>query len=86
MAMTEDLWRWGVVEIVTAIRAGEVSSREVMEAHIQRIATVNGSLNGVTQVLHDEALQAADAADRARASGAALGPLHGVTVHGEGEY
>jgi len=78
MAVTENLWRWGVVEIVTAIRDGEVSSREVVEAHIQRIAMVNSSLNGVTRVLHDAALQAADAADRIQASGAALGSLHGV--------
>jgi amidase len=52
-----------------------VSSREVVEAHLARIDEVNGFVNAVTVVLGESALEAADAADRRRAS---KGPLHGV--------
>ena len=58
--------------------AGEVSSREVVEAHLVRVDKVNGQLNAIVRLLADEALAAADAADRAVADGRDLGPLHGV--------
>ena len=60
------------------MRSGEVSSREVVEAHLQRIDEVNWALNAVVRRLDDEALSAADGADRAFAAGSLLGPLHGV--------
>src|SRR4051794_3989634 len=60
------------------IRDREVSSREVVQAHLDRIEAVNPALNAIVRLLPDEALAAADAADRAVADGAALGPLHGV--------
>jgi amidase len=65
-------------ELAALIRAGEVSSREVVEAHLARIEAVNGRINAVTVVLSEPALAAADLADSARRSGRALGPLHGV--------
>jgi len=39
-AMTE-LWRLGAAELAGRIRAGERSSREVVEAHLRRIEQVN---------------------------------------------
>jgi amidase len=60
------------------IRAGEVSSREVVEAHLARIEAVNGHVNAITVALSDAARAAADQADRARLSGGSMGPLHGV--------
>ena len=60
------------------LRDGEVSAVEVVEAHIERIADVNPALNAVVQVDAERAVNTAKAADRARAAGAALGPLHGV--------
>src|SRR5215813_662369 len=78
--MENDLWRVGVVELAKAIREKQVSSREVIQAHLDRIHAVNGRLNAVTVVLHEEALRAAEAADQALAKGAALGPLHGVPM------
>lgn len=70
--------------LATAIRAGEVSSREVVDAHLARIDAINPALNALTVVLATAARMAADAADRARAAGARLGSLHGVpfTVKG----
>ncbi|HYY79988.1 MAG TPA: amidase family protein, partial [Actinomycetes bacterium] len=60
------------------VRAGEVSSREAVGAHLARIDQVNPQVNAVRVGLAEQALQAADAADRRRAAGEPLGPLHGV--------
>ena len=77
--MTE-LSRLGAEELAGRIRVGEVSSREVVEAHLRRIEQVNPRLNAVTVVLAESALAAADAADRAVRSGAPVGPLGGVPI------
>ena len=77
--MTE-IWRHSAGELAQAIARRDLSSREVVEAHLARIETVNPKLNAVVQVLAEDALAAADLADKAVASGAALGPLHGVPV------
>jgi amidase len=67
-------------ELAALIASHQASSREVVEAHLQRIDEVNGYLNAVTVVLGESALAAADAADRRllRRSVGALGPFHGV--------
>ena len=75
--MTE-LWQLGALELAGKIRGREVSSREVLEAHLDRVEQCNGSLNAIVRLLTDEARQAADAADAAVARGDELGPLHGV--------
>lgn len=72
------LWRMSACELAVAIRSGEASSREVVDAHLQRISEVNPSVNAVTVVLAEEALEAAAAADETAARGAELPPLHGV--------
>lgn len=76
--MSNELWRDSAQGLAARIRAGEVSSREVVDAHLARIEAVNPHLNAVVRVLADEARGAADAADTARANGDHLGPLHGV--------
>lgn len=65
-----------------AIRAGRLSSVEATQAHLERIANLNGSLNALVVVDGDRALKAAQAADRARANGKGgkLGDLHGVPI------
>ena len=73
-----ELWRKGAVELAALIRDREVSSREVVQAHLDRIEAVNPHLNAIVRLLADQALAAADAADRAVADGTSLGPLHGV--------
>jgi Asp-tRNA(Asn)/Glu-tRNA(Gln) amidotransferase A subunit family amidase len=73
-----ELWRKGAVELAALIRDREVSSREVVQAHLDRIEAVNPHLNAIIRLLPDQALAAADAADRAVADGNGLGPLHGV--------
>ncbi len=72
------LCRCSAAELAALIASREASSREVVEAHLARIDEVNGSVNAVTVVLGEAALEAADAADRAAHVGAFKGPLHGV--------
>ncbi len=79
-----DLWRMSAMDLAEAIRSRQVSSQEVIEAHLRRIEAVNPSVNAVTVVLGEQALEAAKAADRAVAGGGDLPPFHGVpfTVKG----
>ncbi len=78
--MSNELWRKGALELAGMIARKEVSSVEVVQAHLDRIDAVNPKLNAVVRRLDDSALDAAASADRAVATGAALGPLHGVPV------
>ena len=71
------LCRRTAVELAGLIRVGDVSSREVVEAHLARIDEVNDYVNAVTLILRESALEAADAADRADAAERAR-PFHGV--------
>ena len=73
-----ELWRMSATELAEAIRSRQVSSQEVIEAHLRRIEAVNGSINAVVIVMAEQALKAAKTADRAVAAGADLGPFHGV--------
>jgi amidase len=65
-------------ELAGLIRLKQVSSREVVQAFLDRIGTVNASLNALTVIFAEAALGAADQADRALAAGDDVGPLHGV--------
>src|SRR5215208_3316455 len=66
--------------LARAIRNGRLSSVDATEAHLQRIARLNGPINALVVVDRDGALKAARAADRARAKKDRLGPLHGVPI------
>ena len=66
--------------IAQAIRAREVSSVEVVQTHLDRIAEVNPSLNAVVCLCAERALDEARRADTALAHGDATGPLHGVPM------
>ena len=76
--MAQELWRKSALELAADIRTKKVSSREVVDAHLERIAQVNGHVNAVVRVLADEARAGADAADAALAAGKPLGVFHGV--------
>jgi amidase len=78
VAITTDLWRMSATELAKAIRSAQVSSQEVVEAHLRRIERVNPAVNAVPVVLAEQAIEAAQAADRAVAAGGELPPLHGV--------
>ena len=61
-----------------AVRDGDVSAVELLEAHAARIEERNGAVNAIVLPRLGEARAEAQAADDARARGEPLGPLHGV--------
>jgi amidase len=78
--MSGELWRSDAVQLTEAIRHGRISCREAVSASLERLNAVNSAVNAVTVVLADEALAAADEADRKIKRGKAAGPLHGVPI------
>ena len=77
---SDEIWRWDATRMAAAIAQRTVSSREAVQACLDRMAAVNPRLNAMTVNLGAQALTAADRADAAVARGDALGPLHGVPV------
>ena len=55
-----DLIRQSAAVLASAIAEREVSAVEVTQAHLDRIAAVNGRVNAITVVLGDEALRGAE--------------------------
>jgi amidase len=70
----------GAAEQARLIAAGEVSSREVVEATLARISRVNPALNAYRVVMGERALAEAAQADARRGAGDASRPLLGVPV------
>ena len=68
-----------VAEISAALAAGDISSVEITQAYLDRIAALNGELNAFITVCEDSALAQAKAADDARANGNAS-PLLGIPL------
>src|SRR3954468_3341955 len=71
-----EIWELGGARLAAAIRSRELSSREVVAAHLERIEAVNPEVNAPRVGRAEEALAAADEADRRTPDA----PLHGVPV------
>jgi amidase len=67
-------------ELAAAIREGQVSSTEVLEAHLAQIARHNPALNAIITLDEEGARQRAREADAALARGELWGPLHGLPM------
>ena len=66
--------------VAKAIAEKRLSSREVTQSCLDRIAKWNPKLNAFMAIEADDALKAADAADAALAKGGPKGALHGVPL------
>ena len=75
-----ELFEYTAKQIATAVKAGEVTAREVTQSVLARMDAVNPAINAVVARNDDAALQAADQVDRARAAGDTLGSMAGVPV------
>jgi amidase len=72
----------GVVRQAELVRSGEVSSKELVELYLERIARLDPELNAFRTVLSERALADAQQADARRAAGedGAQRPLLGVPI------
>ena len=78
--MAGELWRLGATEVARQVRARQVSAREVTTSVLARVAETNPRVNALAEVMAEESLAAADAADAALAADLKTGLLHGVPV------
>ncbi len=69
----------GIPEIQAALSSGRLTSRQLTEKYLQRIATYEDRLNAIITV-NPRALAEADAMDTERAAGTIRGPLHGIPI------
>jgi amidase len=67
-------------QLAEAIRAKEVSSRELLEMFLHRVETINPKINSVVTLDGDRAMAQCKRADEATTKGRPLGPLHGLPI------
>jgi amidase len=67
-------------EQASALRSGACSARELVAAHLARIERIDPLVNAIVTRTPERALAAADEADRRRARGEELPPLHGLPI------
>ncbi|MED5400330.1 MAG: amidase family protein, partial [Planctomycetota bacterium] len=78
--MSNELCFQSAVQLASLVRSGELSARELLDAHLDQIDRVNPQVNAIVTLTDDLARKQAAAADEAQARGESLGPLHGVPV------
>ncbi len=77
--MTE-LWRRPAEELARQFKAGEIGAREILDAHLERLQSVDAEVCAYLSVFSEEARQQAETLERRRAAGEELGPLAAVPV------
>jgi len=75
-----DLPFHSLAALARLLARGETTSRAIVEACLARIAEHDGHLHAFVAVYRDDALEAADAADRERRDGTSRGPLAGLPI------
>ena len=68
-----------IPQMLAAMKAGRVTSRELVRQYLERIATYEDQLHGAITV-NPHALEEAAALDRERARGHVRGSLHGIPI------
>ena len=68
------------IEMRSLLSAGDVSARELLDAHLTRIERINPRVNAIVTLVPDIAAERALQADEAFARGESLGVLHGLPV------
>lgn len=78
--MNTPCWKLSATSLAARVRERQVSAREATQSVLDRIQDVNPRINALVEIMADEALTAADAADKALTNAAPLGQLHGVPI------
>ena len=69
----------GIPQMQAALKSGRVTSRDLVQQYLARIATYEDKINAAITV-NPNALKEADERDRERKAGKIRGPLHGIPV------
>ena len=69
-----------VEALAAGLRAGDLSSWNVVQAYLDRIQQHDGKLHAFQTVAAEQALERAGALDKEREAGRTAGPLHGVPI------
>ncbi|RSM43216.1 amidase [Amycolatopsis balhimycina DSM 5908] len=75
-----DLAFASATRLVAALARKELSSTELLDYYLERVARLNLTINAVVVLDEERAREAARAADEAIAAGRSLGPLHGLPM------
>ncbi|WP_062242496.1 amidase [Brevibacterium epidermidis] len=78
--MSDEMLWWSTRELAARIASKEVSAREALQVHLDRVDEVNPALNAVVTRDDEAAFAQAAAADAATARGESYGALHGVPM------
>jgi len=76
----EEIIQKTATELSRLLAAGQVSSAEIMRAHLERVGRVDEGVGAFISYDEQDALAQADASDDRRRSGRPLGPLDGIPV------
>ncbi len=76
----DELCALSAVDLAARIRRKDVSAREVLDAHLARIARVNPQVNAIVTLVPEMAQRWAREADERQVRGEPLGALHGLPV------
>ena len=78
--MNSNLAYLSLAELSRLLAARKTSSREIVEAFLARITSLDGRLHAYIDVYESEARTLAKAADLEREAGVVRGPLHGLPI------
>ncbi|MFI0226709.1 amidase [Streptomyces lydicus] len=78
--MTDALHHLDATDLAARLRRREISAREVVQAHLDRIERVNPAVNAIVTLDAEGALAAAAEADARLVRGAEVPPLHGLPI------
>ena len=69
-----------LTEVAALIKSKKISSEELTQLMLDRIAAIDGKLNSYITIMSEDALVTARALDKELAEGKYRGPLHGVPI------
>jgi len=75
-----ELWSLSATDVARLVRTRKVSAREVADAALQRLDSVNPQINAIVDCRPDLVREQADRVDSMLARGSDPGPLAGVPV------
>ncbi|MCI1934977.1 MAG: Asp-tRNA(Asn)/Glu-tRNA(Gln) amidotransferase subunit GatA [Bifidobacteriaceae bacterium] len=80
MASTNELVKLSASQMAEKLKSGEVSSKELTQAHLNVIESAEPSIQAFLKISGDTALEQAEDADKRRAAGEELPELSGVPI------